>query len=338
MAFAGVDLVRIVSTTLAGTAADAGIGYALASVAPFVDAHIIICTRPDGKHPEIPAGCTDKPINWHQRPWDNDCGSARNAALEFAADCNADWAITLDNDERIETHGEDVRAELQRIADAGGCGVLSIEEDETYAKPRAIRLNSGVHWSGRTHETIHVQQPSDLHTFSKLRFSEETKTSEDNAVKFALTCELLRLDLADSPKDTRAWYYLGASLHGTGDIEGAIKAYKQCALLDGWYEESAWACYRAAILLAHLDRPAEALECIAAGMRRDAGMAELPALAAVVSLHLGRTEQARCYAEIARLHGPGSLAFARRLGFRDGATAKRCTDEVLTALQSPAKV
>jgi glycosyltransferase involved in cell wall biosynthesis len=109
--------VKIVSTTLAGTSQvkDVGLPYALASVAPFADECIIIVTRGPASErlvAESFAGCREKAriVEW---PWQHDFSKARNAALDMAREAGADWAFTCDDDERIETHGEDVRAFLE---------------------------------------------------------------------------------------------------------------------------------------------------------------------------------------------------------------------------------
>jgi tetratricopeptide (TPR) repeat protein len=319
---------KIVSTTLAGpNAEDDGIAYALESVAPFVDAHVVIDTTGLTYNPlaSLPGN-----IDWYFWEWRNDFGMARNVALNFARECGADWAITVDCDERIEPHGEDVRKVIEELDSVGATGLLSLDEGETYAKPRAIKVTATppVRWTGRAHESIILNSPQHLQTFPLLRFSEATKSPEDLQQKFLRDSVLLRDDIKDNPQSTRAWYYLGVSLHGIGDLDEAIKAYKTCAMLNGWYEESAWACYKAASLLVQLKRYDEALECCAAGMRRDAGMAEIPALASLIT---SDPEQARCYAEIARVHGPESKAFARRLGFRDGPFVTRTVAHVLTS-------
>lgn len=324
---------KVVSTTLAGPGTASIIGDALRSVAPFVDEHVIIITTlgitdeydDSATLANIGDACEGRD-NYRIYKWCDDFGAARNAALDFARAVGADWAITVDTDERVITHGEDVRAIL---ASTTGAGLLSTADDETYSKPRAIRLASGARWVGRTHESIAITAQGDLRTFPLLRFSELPKTPAEMAAKFARDERMLRADIDANPSDTRAWYYLGATLHGIGYLDDAIDAFRQCAHLDGWYEESAFACVRAAELLCQRGRHREAIAACALGLTRDAGMAELAIVAGHACLALGEREQARCWARLAEVHGLAGdgRALARRLGFRrpvalrDGAAA-----------------
>ncbi len=321
---------RLVSTTLVGPGTLGMLPGALASVADWVDECIVIDTSPT-PYPYLrevvdeAVGAKGTVAEW---AWTGSFADARNAAFLTAERLGADWAVTVDTDERIQLGGEDVRGTL---ASFQGSGLLSLADDLSYAKPRFLRCRSGVRWLGSVHESIAVSAQADLHTLPLLRFSELWKTPEDLRRKYERDAAALRAELSTSPDSTRAWYYLGASLHGLEDVEGAIAAFRACARLDGWYEESAWACYRAAALLVSISRWDEALDMALAGLRRDAGIAELAWVAGVAALGMGEREQARCWAVLARAHSSGD-ALRRRLGFRDPLVLDGGVDRLLAAV------
>jgi tetratricopeptide (TPR) repeat protein len=177
-------------------------------------------------------------------------------------------------------------------------------------------VSSGALWRGVTHEGIH--NVTTTATFQKLKFSEVVKSPDEMFEKFARDERMLQGEVARDPSNTRSWYYLGVSLHGLGDLEGAIEAFRKCARLRGWSEEGAWACFKAAGLLVYLKRYDDAIEVAGAGLIRDPGMGELCTIAAMASLKKGDTESAQCWSDMARVHsGKESRALGRRLGFRD---------------------
>jgi hypothetical protein len=309
--------VKIVSTTLAGTSQvkDVGLSYALASVAPFVDECIVIVTRGPASErimAECFAGAQGKAriVEW---PWQGDFAKARNVALGMARQSGADWAFTIDDDERIETHGEDVRAFLDATDKES---VLSFDEEETYLKHRAIRCASSALWVGVTHEGVHNLTSTDR--FPRLKFSELEKSPAELLEKFARDERMLSVEVKRDPLCTRSWYYLGISFQGVGDLESAIDAFRKCARLRGHNEEGAWACYKAASLLVHLKRYEEAIEVAGAGLVRDPGIGELCTIAALAALKNGDAESSQCWSDLARVHSSkGGRALTRRTGFRD---------------------
>lgn len=314
---------KLVSTTLAGPGASAVIGDALRSVVDWVDTCAVICTSDDADDAratlraarEVAAGQL-LIVVW---PWQNDFAAARNYALDVAAEDAAGeadrWALTLDADERIVVApGFDVRAFLGAsklgaflCADIGG----------TYSKQRFIRVPCKTRWICRTHEAFPPHELGQAH-LPEVTFGELDKTPAQLRAKFERDAAILREDIVRTPGDPRLHYYLGASLHGLDDKPGAVAAFRACAKLDGWPEESAWACYRAAEILCELGRYDEAVDACAGGLSRHAGIAELCWLAGVASYRAGRAEQAVYWARLAEVHGErgDQLALKRRLGFR----------------------
>lgn len=304
---------RLLSTTIAGPSSAATIGQALRSVAPFVDACLVVITCPD-EGPILTAidhaFGTDKVLvdRW---PWRQDFGAARNAALGIASDLGADWALTIDSDEWVEPNGEDIRATIEASTDSA---LYMRSAAGGYWQPRAIRLPCSERWSGRTHEAIALQGGR----FATAAFAEHPKTPEQYRVKFERDVAILNEVIAETPTEARWHYYHGDALQGLGRHGEAIDAFRQCAHLSAWGEQAACASFRAADLLSAVGRNEEAIDACAFGMSRNAGMAELPWIAALASFRCGRYEQAVYWARLAMVHGKRGdpMALESRIGFR----------------------
>jgi tetratricopeptide (TPR) repeat protein len=310
---------RLVSTTLAGGGSAPIIGDALRSVVGRVDACAVICTGDDMREIEEVLWTArtivgDKLIaaRW---PWRNDFAAARNYALDLASEEGPAWVATLDCDERIVVApGFDVRAFL--AASTKGA-YLCQDVGRTYAKQRFIRVPCRTRWICRTHEAFPPHELGQEH-LPEVTFGELDKTPAQLRAKFERDARILREDIERDPRDPRLYYYLGCSLHGLDDKPGAIEAWRACAKLRGWAEESAWACYRAAELLCELGRYDEAIDACSAGLSRHAGIAELCWLAGVANFRAGRAEQAVYWAQLAKVHGltGDGRALKNRLAFR----------------------
>lgn len=336
--------VRIVSWTLAGPGTAPIIGDALRSGAPIANRFLVIWTGHEGRAPVdheafMVAGAYDGQtwLTLKEWPWCDDFSAARNAALSFAAETGADWSMMIDTDERVICPDPDAfRVWLAALPDTV-CVALAHAADGSHTRERFFRLPSKYQFIGRTHEMfpapMHEQAiiPRELITWSEL-----LKTPEQLRAKFTRDVEMLRADIADNPANGSAQYYLGASLQSLGQYEEAIVAFRAHHALDGW-EGGAWSCFKAAECYLMLNQPNRALDCIAAGLVRDAGIGELYWIAGLASLQEGRHEQARCWAEAAKLHGMGSASEKRRRGFRDVRGLTTGPDDVILAAESMRK-
>mgnify|MGYP000919708383 CR=1 FL=1 len=258
----------LVSTTITGNSADV-IGDALRSVADWVDRCLVIDTGITDDTLEIARAVAGDKLVVRAFPWQNDFSAARNYALAAAAELGAEWAFTLDTDERIDPGPVDLRAALAGIA----ADVILIQhEGGTYGKERLFRLPARGRFVGPTHEAFNRE--GEVATLPGVVFRELGKSQEAYRRKAERDVLLLAQYTADHRDEPRWFYYLGDSLAGLGRHEEAIAAFRACADLDGWDEEGAWALYRAAESLMILDRPAEAVESCAAGLARHAGIGE----------------------------------------------------------------
>lgn len=303
----------IVSTTLTGNS-ETLIAGALRSVVDWVDRCLVIDTGISDRTLEIAREVAGEKLVVQAFPWQNDFAAARNFALDAAADLGADWAVTLDSDERLDLHNVDIAAAL-RESDSGALHVMNAER--TYAKERFFRLPASGRFVGPTHEA-YKRGHGETAVLQGVEFLELAKSDAQYRQKAERDVAILARHTAEHPDDPRWFYYLGDSYAGLGRSEEAIAAFTACANLRGWDEESAWAMYRAAECYVGLGKPAEAIEACAIGMSRHAGLAELPWLASYAAWQAGRPEQAVHWARMSILLGlyMGSGAKVPRVGFR----------------------
>jgi tetratricopeptide (TPR) repeat protein len=175
--------------------------------------------------------------------------------------------------------------------------------------------------------TRHAIIPREL-----IYWTELPKTPADLADKFKRDEAALRLDIAEERDNGAAWYYLGSTLQAVGRHDEAIDAFreaKRCSENAGHAEGAAWAAFKAGESYAALEKWDRVIDCCVAGMADDAGIAELPWLAAHANLRAGRWEQARCFAMLAKAHALGSEAERRRVGFREVRALTVGPDEII---------
>jgi hypothetical protein len=308
--------VRLVSTTLTGNAAEI-VGEALRSVVGWVDTCLVVDTGVTDATLERACDAAGDKLVVRDFPWTGDFSAARNFALDTACEIGGDWSITVDTDERIELHGEDIRAALDRTS--LGCIMIG-HADGTYAKERLFRLPAAARFAGPTHESFPAHQVGCV-TLDKARFVELLKTPEQYRRKFERDAAILADHTRANPKDPRWFYYLGDALHGLRRHEEAISAFTACSALRGWDEEAAWAQYRAAECLCALGRWDDAVGACASGLARHAGIAELSWLGGFASYRAGRHAQAVWWskASLALGYVQGCGRDVKRIGFRNPA-------------------
>ncbi len=305
----------IVSTTLTASS-ESIIGEALASVVEHVDRCLVIDTgATDGTLAAARAVAGDK-LLLREFPWRDDFAAARNFALEAASAAGAEWALTVDTDERLVFDaGFDLRAALA----ASAARVLHVAaEDGSYAKERILRLPAVERWVGPTHEALGGQRPGESAVLAGLRFRELPKDEAALRRKLERDVTVLRRHLKSHSREPRWHYYLGASHQDLGQWAAAIEAFKACAALGGWAEEGAWACYRAAECCVKLERWKEAIELCARGLAIRPATAELAWLAGFAAFKSKRYEDAIAWSNMAMVNGlhEGAGAAFPRVGFR----------------------
>ena len=165
--------VTIVSTTLTGNSHDI-IGDALRSVVDWVDWLLVIDTGITDDTLAIAREIAGNKLLVREFPWQDDFAAARNFALTAAAETGADWAVSLDSDERLDRGGVDVRSRLA----AAEADVLHVAHaNGTYAKERFFRLPVRGRYVGPTHEAF-ISDGGLAGTLEGIRFDELAKSEE----------------------------------------------------------------------------------------------------------------------------------------------------------------
>ena len=292
---------KIASTTMSGNSEDS-IADALRSVVDWVDLCVLIDTGITDRTIDVAREIVGDKLVVRSFPWQDDFSAARNAALQFAHDTGADWSVTVDTDERIQLHGVDIRAHLSQTSES----VLLIPHDSgEYTKDRFFRLPAIGQFRGATHEAFYRIDAVGGGTvlIPNANFAELPKTKETFQFKLERDRRVLLREIEREPAEPRWLFYLGDALQRLSLFEEAADAFRRCANLRGWEEESGWAMYRAAECLVALGKLDEALDACAIGMTRHAGLAELPWYAGYISLQRNRPEQAIHWARMSIVTG-----------------------------------
>lgn len=237
-------MVKLVSTTLAHNR-EHTIGHALASALAQVDACIVIDTGITDRTLEVAREVAGDKLVVRQWPWRNDFAAARNAALAFAGEEGADWALTLDTDEKLEfVPGFSLREELERLPEANV--MYASIHDRSYMKERVLRVGAGLYWYGFTHEVIMPPPtPGQAVHCTGVQFREALKSREELRVKaerdLALLSAMVMVD-EDSPRWTE---YLANTLVLLERHEEAIPLFRVATKLWKGQGPAASCVYRA---------------------------------------------------------------------------------------------
>jgi tetratricopeptide (TPR) repeat protein len=304
--------VRIASTTLTGSNADIIID-GLLSVTDQVDAHVIIDTGAKDNTIELVQekfGSKAIIVNY---TWINDFSHARNFALKKAHELGFDWVITLDTDERIIFNNDTVKEFMDSEYEVVGMKARGGH----YGKERMFKLPVGDGYSGPTHEAFPGYKFKHS-TFKNAVFWEVPKSLEALKHKFERDIVILKKHTAKNPTDPRWFYYLGESYKNTGQYEKSIQAYKKCHQLNGWAEESGWACFRIAECYVALKDFRSAADTVLEGLKRFPGAAELHWMAGWCEYYCGRYSNALFHAKYAIAGGmvEGFQKEVDRIGFK----------------------
>ena len=180
--------------------------------------------------------------------WPQDFGAARNFALEQAERLNGRWAVTIDSDEALRFPGFRSQAELLAALEARPeiQSWMTPFRGGDYAKDRFVRLPTKLRWQGVVHEYLGGNRDDERAVLDGVFFDEESKSADALAEKLERDRAVLEKQVAESPKDARAWIYLARTLESLGETEASINSYLQCARQGKWREEAAWAHYKAA--------------------------------------------------------------------------------------------
>jgi tetratricopeptide (TPR) repeat protein len=298
----------ILSNGNADTIADA-----IRSVLPLADCVLLVDTGITDDTIEIAREAAGGNLFVEILRWPNRFDEARNFCLRTVNRMGATWYLMLDSDETY--HVADAPATRAIIAGRPLVDCWLIEHDGDYVKEKMIRVSSAARYSGRTHESLIGVEPAAKRTLPGVTVSGRPKSPEAFRAKLLRDASALEAETAESPHDSRWWYYLGQTREGLGQHAAAIEAYRRCWGLPGWSEQAAWACYRAAVCHAEARDYAAALATCCTGLARDARFPELAWLAGWLAYQLGRKPEAAAWARAA-LAITDSGVCESRIGFR----------------------
>ncbi len=221
---------QIVLTVIARDEA-ARIGRLLASVAPWVDAMLVLDT---GSQDDTVAIARRHGARVEHFTWCDDFAAARNASLELAA---ADWHLVLDADEWLIDGGALLRDLRDTVPDYVGV-IRRTDQDGAgnVVQQWISRLLPGrVRYAGRVHE-----QP--VHTLPLRRLAlhagHDGYDDASTAAKRGRNRRLLQAELAERPGDAYLWYQLGKDCAVYGEHGAAVDALQRADAL--CTEHPAW--------------------------------------------------------------------------------------------------
>jgi tetratricopeptide (TPR) repeat protein len=269
---------------------------AAASVIDFVDELCLIDTGITDDTVGMVLNVAGDKLHVEKYTWIDDFGDARNFAITCASERRATWAVTIDTDERLSFSGYKTRTKLHQALEASDVWLVP-QQNGTYAKERFIRIPTDALWRGRVHEALCGVE--ERRTLPGCSFSEMPKTAASYSAKLERDLSVLLEEVAIHGDNPRWHYYLGQTLESLGETRRAIDAYDNCIMLDGWADESAWACYTAARCCSTLGEYKQAEKFCAAGMTRKPSMPELPWLAGWCCYKRGAYEDAIAWSGIA---------------------------------------
>lgn len=307
---------KLFSVTLSSNRPEV-IGDALRSVVDWVDKCLIVDLGITDSTLEVArsvAGDKLEVVKYKSDNWDQ-FSEIRNFGLDSAYAKGADWACILDTDERMKIGSVDVRSMLEAT---DGDIVLVPFSNGAYCKERFFRFPLKDRYTGRDHECVVPKNGKHVY-YREICFEELPKSKEVLEKKLLLLVDHLGSEIEREPNNPRLHYYMGDTLAGLGRGEEALREFDKCAALRGWDEESAWACFRMAVILEKMGRRQDAIDLCAVGMSRHSGIAELPWFAGEISLSMGKFDKAVYWARIAVANGTldGEDHFIKpRIGFR----------------------
>lgn len=267
--------------------------WAVESVLPWVDLVLVLDSGIEAKQLSQLRELAGEKFRLAQFEWPKDFGGARNFSLEQAERLQGSWAVTVDADEALRFPGYRSQAELLAALNSRPevqAWMVPFRGGE-YAKDRFIRLPTKLRWQGVVHEYLGSGNPEEKAVLPGAYFDEEPKSPEALDEKLQRDRAVLEKQVAENPKDARAWMYLGRTLETLDEREGSINAYLKCAQFAMWREEGAWAHFKAASGFHQARQYERGLQlCVLGRQRRP--IPELAWLAGHCCLELGRYDEA----------------------------------------------
>jgi glycosyltransferase involved in cell wall biosynthesis len=206
------------------------IGRALTSVRESVDSWLLIDTgSSDSTIQEIRAATDGWPGILLKRPW-TDFGANRTELVQIARENrSADWLLTIDADHVVEEASE-IRSAVAR-AETNNINALYIQFTSLPIVWTLRLIRADLPWSyvGATREAL-VCAEQIIPCKSEVPKIRDFADGASRENKWHRDVDLLRLELAASPENSRSWYGLGDSYRGLRQFELAAIAFTNCAI------------------------------------------------------------------------------------------------------------
>lgn len=199
----------------------------LESVQGQVDEIVIVDTGSTDGTPKVAARYGAKVLTF---PWQNDFSAARNVSLDHAS---GDWVLCLDADEELLPSPQGVT--LRHLAastdvDAYLMPIQNMQKDGTFTAHFAVRFfrkMDGIRFEGKAHESVGdwlLRKGARLERSPlALRHWGYAISHDKLQEKLERNLKLLMAQVERNPHDSYAHYYIGMSLIGKKDFEGAYR-------------------------------------------------------------------------------------------------------------------
>lgn len=286
---------QVVSTTITNSRADV-IGLALETIAPEVDACIVIDTGAEDDTMAIAEDVLGPKLLARKFEWTGSFADARNFALVCAREVGAAWAVTADTDERLFVPGlRDVCARTAERVNA----IMVPHSSDTFGHTRVLRTDRDLQWFMPVHEYVSFGVCDNAPR--GWRFECQPRPTENLTRKYHWYRRVLTQWVAENPADGRGWYYLGdtysilaardKTFPAEKNLRQAEVCFRNAAERSEWSEQAGWSRYRQAKLLAVRGGLQEAERACIEGVARRSDMAELYWAAGAVRLRMGLESQ-----------------------------------------------
>jgi hypothetical protein len=222
------------------------IGRFLDALRSYVHSYTILDTgSEDGTQQAIRDCLGSVPVEWRMRqePFVS-FGSARTRLLEWARG-GEDWLLMLDADMTVEwTPGWEPDPSVEAYAISVRC-----RQSPEFEWRMPLLLRGDLPWKsvGSVHEytTLPDRLPAMVPT-DAVRVTVEDRSSPEKTKRYAA---LLEAEVAADPDNSRAVFYLAQTYREMGDLRAAAM-YGRRIEMGGWDQETYYAMYRRALLLA----------------------------------------------------------------------------------------
>jgi hypothetical protein len=224
--------------------------------------------------------------------WVDDFGAARQVALDAL---DSEWCAWADCDDVLVGAGA-----LRGAANAASDAVSGLTARYDYVATefarhvRLVRRGAG-HWRGAVHEALDVDGSLEALPEELVRWVHRPAERAGPKPRLLRDLAILQREFAADASDERTVFYLAQTYRDLADVPRAVAMYERRAGMTGWPEETFFARFQAAALLADTDWPRAMTGLVAAWEQRPQRLEPLQLLSAHLRLR-GEYETADLFA------------------------------------------